>query len=64
MFTGMVSKNKSKKHGIVRVIGTDGSIWEGQFQDGKMHGYFRDIAGDGTQLTGYNYMNKPCGVWR
>ena len=64
LYTGTVHKDTQKKHGFIRVIGTDGSIWEGQFKNGKMHGFFRDIGGDGTFLTGYNRSNKPCGVWR
>ena len=32
-----------KPHGIGRFVNDQAEIWEGQFKDGKMHGFIRNI---------------------
>ena len=42
LYTGMVCKEKNKPEGFGRAVRDDGSVLiEGQFKDGKLHGYVR-----------------------
>ena len=50
-YTGTVKQNIP--HGVGRVIDNKlGNIYEGQFKDGKCHGYFRMIFAGGSYWIG------------
>ena len=47
---GQIGKSgKNPRHGIVRKIDRkDGSVWEGQYSEDKLHGFMRMINADGS----------------
>ena len=44
-------------HGIGRFVNEQAEIWEGQFKEGKMHGYVRNIYNQHYYQTAKTDMN-------
>ena len=62
-YFGTRDQKLGTKHGVVRLIMPGGSISEGQYFEGEMHGHFRWIDFDGNFKTGQYKHDKQVGIW-
>ena len=59
---GTVKLGTQIPHGLIRSISQNSYIGESHFVDGKGHGFFRGIMGDGKHFEGYCKNGKRVGV--